>query len=101
MNNVVRDLCVLKRFGATCRPRWALIILKECWLPPNHGWVKLNIDGAWNSGSGYTDYGGLFRNSKSLFFGAFCSNLKIPSSVGAELIVVIKAIELALVQDWN
>lgn len=37
-------------------------------------------------------YDGVFREFKGKFFGTFCSNLEIPSSVVAEEITVIKAI---------
>ena len=48
--------------------------------------------------------GGVFRNDKGLFMGAFYSSLDIPSSpssVAAEVMAVIKAIEIAWVRDWK
>lgn len=44
---------------------------------------------------GVGSYGTIFRDYKGYFLGVFASNLDIPSSVVAEVIVVIKAVELA------
>ena len=44
-------------------------------------------------------YRGVFRDYKCEVLGAFSSNLDIPSSVIAEVMAIIKAIELAWVRD--
>ncbi|KAK9931139.1 hypothetical protein M0R45_018433 [Rubus argutus] len=101
MFNNVQELIVLKKFGAACRFRRAPSIVEVNWIPPLIGWVKINTDGSWKSTSGQAGYGAVFRDYKGAFLGAFCSSLNIPSSVAAEVIAVIKAIELAWIRDWK
>jgi ribonuclease HI len=50
---------------------------------------------------GVGHYGAAFRDHRGCFLGAFASSLDIPSSVAAEVMAVIKAIELAWVCDWK
>ncbi|XP_062028531.1 uncharacterized protein LOC133744441 [Rosa rugosa] len=65
------------------------------------GWIKINTDGAWQSVSRRAGFGGVFRDFHGSFLGAFASNLDIPSSVDAEVMAVIQAIELAWVREWK
>ncbi|PRQ23156.1 putative ribonuclease H-like domain-containing protein [Rosa chinensis] len=101
MFNNVQELCVIKRMGAICKPRWAPRIIEVNWLTPPFGWIKVNTDGAWKMDSNQAGYGGVYRDYKGLVIGAFSSTLDIPSSVAAEVMAVIKAIELAWVRDWK
>lgn len=101
MYNNTQDLCVLKRFGVACRPRRAPRILEVNWHPPVIGWFKVNTDGAWKRGEDHLSYGGVFRNFQGEVVGAFSSSLDIPSSIAAEVMAVIKAIELAWIRDWK
>ncbi|KAK9949954.1 hypothetical protein M0R45_005462 [Rubus argutus] len=101
MHNSVQDLRILKCFSATCRPRRAPSVVEVNWNPPSIGWVKINTDGAWKHNEGVGGYGAIFRDYKGHFLGAFASNLDVPSSVAAEVMAVIKAIELAWVRDWK
>ncbi|XP_062028946.1 uncharacterized protein LOC133744938 [Rosa rugosa] len=95
MNNMIQDLRVVKRFGASCRPRRVPRITEVHWNSPPYGWIKINTDGAWKSTSNEAGYGGVFRDHRGIVIGAFCSNLDIPSSLDAEVVAVIKAIDLA------
>ncbi|KAL6208654.1 hypothetical protein ACLB2K_019601 [Fragaria x ananassa] len=72
MFNSSEELVVLKKIGVQCRP---------C--------------------SNKVGYGGVFRDYSGKVLGVFCSNLDIPSSVAAEVMDVIKAIELAWVREWK
>ncbi|KAL6190669.1 hypothetical protein ACLB2K_037063 [Fragaria x ananassa] len=101
MNNGVFDLSILKNVGVPCKPSKAPCIVEVNWHPPLFGWVKVNTDGAWRSSSGQAGYGGLFRDFRGGVLGAFCSNFNMASSVAAEVMAVIKAIELAWVRDWK
>ncbi|KAL6144923.1 hypothetical protein ACLB2K_055613 [Fragaria x ananassa] len=101
MNNGVFDLSILKKVGVPCKPSKAPCIVEVNWHPPLFGWVKVNTDGAWRSSSGQAGYGGLFRDFRGGVLGAFCSNFNMASSVAAEVMAVIKAIELAWVRDWK
>ncbi|KAL6187555.1 hypothetical protein ACLB2K_038953 [Fragaria x ananassa] len=101
MNNGVFDLSILKKVGVPCKPSKAPCIVEVNWHPPLFGWVKVNTDGAWRSSSGQAGYGGLFRDFRGGVLGAFCSNFNMVSSVAAEVMAVIKAIELAWMRDWK
>ncbi|KAL6191890.1 hypothetical protein ACLB2K_038279 [Fragaria x ananassa] len=101
MFNSSEKLVVLKKIGVQCRPRCASRVIEVNWHPPLHGCIKLNIDEAWKSSSNKAGYGGVFRDYSGKVMGAFCSNLDIPSSVAAEVMTVIKAIELARVREWK
>ncbi|KAL6183198.1 hypothetical protein ACLB2K_044609 [Fragaria x ananassa] len=101
MHNSVQELRILKCFGAPCRPRATPRVVEVNWIPPSLGWVKINSDGSWKHEEGVGGYGAIFRDYKGHFRGAFASNLEIPSSISAEIMDVIKAIELAWVRDWK
>ncbi|KAL6141135.1 hypothetical protein ACLB2K_059426 [Fragaria x ananassa] len=101
MNNRVFDLSILKKVGVPCKPSKAPCIVEVNWHPPLFGWVKVNTDGAWCSSSGQAGYGGIFQDFRGGVLGAFCFNFNMASSVAAEVMAVIKAIELAWVRDWK
>ncbi|KAL6205985.1 hypothetical protein ACLB2K_023236 [Fragaria x ananassa] len=101
MFNSLEELRVLKNYNISCRARRAPRIIEVNWHPPILGWVKNNTDGAWQRASGRAGYGGIFRDFCGSFLGAFASNLDIPSSVEAEVMAVIQAIELAWVREWK
>jgi hypothetical protein len=101
MNNTSQEIVVLKKIGAPCRPRRAPKIIEVNWHPPLYGCIKVNTDGSWKSGSDKASYGGVFRDYRGKVLGAFCASLDIPSSVAAEVMAVIQAIELAWVRDWK
>ena len=101
MHNTIQDLRILKTFGACCRLRRAPRVVEVNWHPPLIGWIKINSDGAWKHGEGIGGFGAIFRDYKGQFLGAFASNLDIPSSIAAEVMAVITAIEIAWVRDWK
>ncbi|PRQ50126.1 putative ribonuclease H-like domain, reverse transcriptase zinc-binding domain-containing protein [Rosa chinensis] len=101
MHNSIQDLRILKCFGVTCRPRHAPRTIEVNWHPPFLGWIKINSDGAWKHDSARVGYGVVFRDYRGYVLGAFASNFDIPSSVAAEVMAVIKVIELAWVRDWK
>lgn len=63
--------------------------------------VKINLYGVWKQGYGVGGYGAIFPDYRGHVLGAFSSHLEMPSSVDAEVMAVIKAIQLAWVRDWN
>ncbi|KAL6209952.1 hypothetical protein ACLB2K_020891 [Fragaria x ananassa] len=101
MFNSSEELVVLKKISVQCRPWRAPRVIEVNWHPPLYGCIKLNTDGAWKSSSNKADYGGVFCDYSGKVMGAFSSNLDIPSSVAAEVMVVIKAIELASEREWK
>ncbi|KAL6225911.1 hypothetical protein ACLB2K_004760 [Fragaria x ananassa] len=101
MFNSSEELVVLKKIGVQCRLRRAPRVIEVNWHSPLYGCIKMNTDGAWKSSSNKAGYGGVFRDYSGKVMGAFCSNLDIPSSVAAEVMAVIKTIELAWVREWK
>ncbi|XP_004297973.1 PREDICTED: putative ribonuclease H protein At1g65750-like [Fragaria vesca subsp. vesca] len=101
MHNLVQDLRIIKSFGAECRLGRAPRVIEVVWHPPVIRWVKINSDGAWKHAEGVGGFGAVFRDFKGHVLGAFSSNIDIPSSVAAEVMAIIVAIELAWVRDWK
>ena len=101
MSNTSQDLIILKRFDVHCHARRTPRIIEVNWHTPSYGCDKINCDGAWKSTLGKAGFGGVFRDYQGVVLGAFCSNLDIPSSLAAEVMPIIKAIELAWVRDWK
>ncbi|PRQ26934.1 putative ribonuclease H-like domain-containing protein [Rosa chinensis] len=83
--NSVHELTILKSLQVSHKPRRAPRIVEVNWFPPLIGWVKINTDGDWRSASGQAGFGGVFRDYH----------------VAAEVMAVIKAIDLAWVRDWK
>ena len=54
--NTSHELCIVKRFGASCHPRRAPCIIDINWHPPLLGWIKINTDGAWKTNSPRAGY---------------------------------------------
>ncbi|KAL6207455.1 hypothetical protein ACLB2K_018413 [Fragaria x ananassa] len=94
MHNSVQDLRIIKSFGAECQLRRAPRFIEVVWHPPVIGWVKINSDGAWKHAEGVGGFDAVFRDFKGHVLGAFSSNIDIPSSVAAEVMIIIVSIEL-------
>jgi hypothetical protein len=70
-------------------------VIEVLWSPPLVGWYKCNTDGTSLGNTGAAACGGLFRNHRSEFIGGFAQSLGIASSLVAEIMGVILAIECA------
>ncbi|KAI5343611.1 hypothetical protein L3X38_011487 [Prunus dulcis] len=101
MSNKVRDLCTICAIGVHCHPRSNPKIVKVMWHLPCFGSVKINTDGAHISESSKAGSGGVFHDYQGHVLGAFSANLDVPSAVHAEVLAVIKAIELAWLHAWH
>ncbi|KAF7839851.1 ribonuclease H [Senna tora] len=60
------------------------IVIKEAWLKPEYGWVKVNTDGAVWRNSNIAGCGGLIRDHHGAWIKGFMRNIGISSPVGAE-----------------
>lgn len=67
-------------------------------MPPM-GWFKANIDGASNGNPGMAACGGIFRMYRGFSMGCFALPLGVKTSVFAEIMGFIKAVELANDKD--
>ncbi|PRQ49267.1 putative ribonuclease H-like domain-containing protein [Rosa chinensis] len=70
------------------------------WESPPPGWIKANTDGSFLDPA-RAGFGGVFRDSDGLFLGGFSYNAAVPSAIDAEVLVVIEAVEVAMVRRWT
>ncbi|KAL6133340.1 hypothetical protein ACLB2K_065577 [Fragaria x ananassa] len=101
MHNSVQDLRMIKSFGVECRLGRAPRVIEVVRHPSVIRWVKINSDGAWKHVEGVGGFGAIFHDFKCHVLGAFSSNIDILSSVAADVMAIIVAIELAWVRDWK
>lgn len=64
------------------------------------GWYKANIDGATRGQPGMSSCGGLFRICQGFAAGSFVMPLGIQTAMYAEIMGLIKAVELAHLKSW-
>ncbi|XP_042012239.1 uncharacterized protein LOC121760668 [Salvia splendens] len=66
------------------------------WHPPDAPWVNLNTDGAFSSSTLEAGEGGLVRGSDGGLLPAFCTPIAASSSFEAELLALIRGLEMAM-----
>lgn len=77
------------------------IVVKEVkFLKPQPGWIKVNIDGAAIGQPGKALCGGIFMMCRGFTKGCFAMSLGTQTSLYAEIMGFILAIELAKVRNW-
>jgi ribonuclease HI len=97
----IPEFMILKALHVPLKFPKAPVIKEVLWQPPILDWIKCNSDGASAGNPGNSSCGGIFRNSEANFCGAFAYNLGIQSSLYAEIMGAILAIELAHHKGWN
>ncbi|KAK2361038.1 hypothetical protein QL285_086244 [Trifolium repens] len=97
----IAEFVLLQKFHVKMKHGNAPRIKEVLWQPPIFNWVKCNCDGASLGNPGLSSCGGIFRNSDALFLGAFSFNLGISSSLNAELVGAMIAIETAVNKGWS
>jgi ribonuclease HI len=100
-NSNIAEFVLLQKFHVKMKHGNAPKIKEVLWQPPILNWVKCNCDGASLGNPGLSSCGGIFRNSDALFLGAFSFNLGISSSLNAELVGAMLAIETAVNKGWS
>ncbi|KAL5715177.1 hypothetical protein ACHQM5_017038 [Ranunculus cassubicifolius] len=70
------------------------------WSCPPVGWHKANVDGAAHGQPGLAACGGIFRTHRGYIHGCYAMPLGVQNSMYAELMGVIRAIEIAVVMNW-
>ncbi|PNX74366.1 ribonuclease H [Trifolium pratense] len=91
----ISEFVILKALHVNLKFANAPIIKDVLWQPPILNWIKCNCDGASAGNPGNSSCGGVFRNSEAIFCGAFAINLGVQSSLFAELMGAMLAIEIA------
>jgi ribonuclease HI len=97
----VSEFMILRSLHVPLKFSNAPIIKEVLWQPPILNWIKCNSDGASAGNPGNSACGGVFRNSQAIFCGAFAVNLGIQSSLFAELLGAMLAIEIAHQTGWK
>ncbi|XP_042065470.1 uncharacterized protein LOC121808982 [Salvia splendens] len=70
--------------------------LMVLWHPPDAPWEKLNSDGAFSTSTLEAGEGGLVRGSDGGLLRAFCSPVAASSTFEAELLTLIRGLEMAM-----
>lgn len=69
--------------------------IKNSWRTPVHGWVKVNVDGAFAQASNLVAHGGLIRDSDVTFIQGFICKLNTRNALSVELWACIHGLKLA------
>ncbi|CAJ2674874.1 unnamed protein product [Trifolium pratense] len=101
MSNCITDFQALKEFNIVSHAGPAPKIQEVIWSFPPNGWIKANTDGAARGSPGYASAGGIFRDSSGGIKGCFSLYLGIQSSLFAEAIAAMHAIEIAHQNHWH
>jgi hypothetical protein len=97
--NVSKGFCIpsdsvlLDSFTVSPHCRMFRDIVPVLWKSPTAPWLKVNTDGSVIGGN--AAYGGLFRDHRGTFRGAFAGNIGVQSVFYAEVLAIIIAIECA------
>ncbi|XP_058763565.1 uncharacterized protein LOC131637016 [Vicia villosa] len=94
-HSYVSSFSILKAFDIDIHQRNPLTTVEFIWCPPNRGWIKCNIDGVASGNPYLATCGGLFRDDKVTHLTSFGVFLGNGSSVFAEFMAAILAIEKA------
>lgn len=96
----------IKNFIEDCKQSWPPSLLCRVprsvelfvnWEKPPDGWLKINVDGAWNSTSGAIEAGGIIRDHNGKWQFRFVNNIGIGNSLIAEAWAALVGVQLA----WN
>ena len=75
--------------GVTLAPR------RESWRPPEEGWVKVNVDGAFSAAAGEHACGGLLRDAAGQFVKGFVHHLDGGDELSAEIWACLLGFKMA------
>ena len=93
------DVMILNNFLIPSSHRRVKEIITVVWKPPTINWIKANTDGSvLNS---ISSCGGIFRDYRGTFLGAFASKIGAWSVYEAEIMGLIIAMEYAAHHKWT
>jgi len=98
-NCLASDLTVLKNFLIAPSHRRVKDIITVIWKPPTITWIKANTDGSVINS--IASCGGIFRDFRGSFMGAFACNLGEMSVYETEITGLIMAMEFAAQNNWT
>ncbi|KAL3740399.1 hypothetical protein ACJRO7_021648 [Eucalyptus globulus] len=65
------------------------------WKPPDLGWVKINVDGAFKAATNDGSAAGVCRDARGVLLGGFARAVKLQSAFHAETLAICEAPEFA------
>ncbi|KAG6437031.1 hypothetical protein SASPL_101938 [Salvia splendens] len=71
------------------------------WVPPQPGWIKLNTDGSFLGAALMAGGGGVVRNEQGRILGGFAEPFRAGSAKEAELMALIRGLEIAITLGNN
>ena len=89
MKSTNNRLTGLKLQGVTLAPT------RESWRPPEEGWVKVNVDGAYSRSANRSACGGLLRDSAGKFLKGFIHPLENGDDLTAEIWACLLGLKIA------
>jgi len=92
------DSAFLDSFAVLAHYRTVKEIIPVVWKAPTSTWLKVNTDGSVIDG--HAACGGLFRDSRGSFLGAFVCNIGAASVFHSEVLAFILAMEHAANHGW-
>jgi len=92
------DINILKNFLISPSHSKVKDIVTIIWKPPTINWVKANTDGS--VVNSISSCGGIFRDFRGSFLGAFASNLGEVSVYEAEITGLMMAMEFSPKNNW-
>lgn len=101
MRSCTNELTVLRSLDIKGHAARAPRIIQVDWYPPLCTWVKCNTDGAARGQPGHASCGGIFRDHRASFLGAFAEYIGISSSFHTELFAAMMAITFAYRKGWH
>jgi ribonuclease HI len=97
----IQDFSILKHFNIKVHPPNAPTIKEVLWSPPPFSRIKYNTDGSSISNQMQSSCGGIFRNNMADCLGCFATNQGQGSTLMAEFIAAMTAIETAFDKSWR
>ena len=93
------DSQFLDSFAVAAHCRTVKEIIPVLWKAPSSPWLKVNIDGSVIAGQAAC--GGLFRDSRGFFLGAFCCNIGEASVLHSKVLAIILAMKHSSSHGWQ
>lgn len=100
IRNNQEELLILKFFGVHPTFVRAKELKGVNWVLPPPSWIKVNTDGSARGNPGEAACGGIFRMSRGFVKGLFALPLGIQTSLFAEIMGFITAVEIASKKGW-
>lgn len=100
-NSSITDFKISQLFRIHLRAKKQTVTTEVYWQPPQHNWVKINIDGSAFGSPSIGSIGGIFRNQECQFLGGLEQNIGNATTGYVELCATMFLIEKAIVLNMH